>query len=127
MDAGPRAAASAITAAMKTLLCFAAILEAVTGLALILDPALVTRLLLVESAAGVAAALGRLEGYALLALGVACGRTMGRRARILREPTPRIADGVEFSVRYRAPPRADHDVSATDGIDRAPDLRPQWR
>src|SRR5947208_9517857 len=57
---------------MKTLLRFAAILEAVTGLALITGTALVTRLLLGESAAGVAAALGRLAGFALLALGVAC-------------------------------------------------------
>ena len=36
-----------------------------------------------------------------------------------------IADGLELSLRHRAPPWPDHDVSAPDGIDRAAGLRPE--
>jgi len=57
---------------MKTLYRFAALLEAVTGLALIIAPALVTRLLLGEGDSRVGLALGRVAGFALLALGIAC-------------------------------------------------------
>ena len=52
-------------------------------------------------------------------------RTLGRHTRVLRWPTAGITDGVELSVRHRPPPRADHDVSARDGIDRAADIRAQ--
>ena len=38
-----------------------------------------------------------------------------------------VADGVELSLRHRAPPRTDHDLPATDGIDRAADLRAERR
>ena len=50
-------------------------------------------------------------------------REVERHARVLRQPAPRVADGLELPLRHRAPPRADHDVPAADGIDRAADLR----
>lgn len=46
--------------------------EAVTGLALIGDPSLVSRLLLGAELSGVGIATGRVAGFALLALGLAC-------------------------------------------------------
>jgi len=57
---------------MKKLLGLAAVLEAATGLALMIHPPLVTRLLLGDGVSGVGAALGRLAGFALLSLGLAC-------------------------------------------------------
>ena len=36
-----------------------------------------------------------------------------------------VADGLELSLRHRAPPWPDHDVSAADGIDRAAGVRPE--
>lgn len=54
------------------LLAFAAIVEMVTGLAVLVVPALVIRLLLGAEATGVALVLGRVFGIALVALGVAC-------------------------------------------------------
>ena len=62
---------------MKTLLTFAAIAEAVTGLALLVVPSLVGRVLLGEELTGVAIPVARVLGIALIALGVACwpGRT----------------------------------------------------
>ena len=53
-------------------LAFAAVVEAATGLALLIDPALVARLLLGAELMGVAPVLGRCFGIALLALGLAC-------------------------------------------------------
>ncbi len=53
-------------------LAFAAVVEAGTGLALLLDPALVAALLLGADLGGVAAVLGRCFGVALLALAIAC-------------------------------------------------------
>ena len=53
-------------------LAFAAIAEAATGLALLVVPSLVGRLLLGEELAGVAVAVARVLGIALIALGVAC-------------------------------------------------------
>ena len=53
------------------------------------------------------------------------GRAVGRHAGILRPRAPRFADGLELSLRHRAPPRTDFDVPAADGIDRAADLRPE--
>jgi hypothetical protein len=58
--------------AMKKLLGLAAILEAATGLALMIHPPLVTRLLLGDGVSGVGMALGRVAGFALLSLGLAC-------------------------------------------------------
>jgi len=57
---------------LRKLIGLTALVEAVTGLALIFDPAMVARLLLgiVPSAAGTA--LGRVAGLALLSLGLAC-------------------------------------------------------
>ena len=49
------------------------------------------------------------------------------RPRVLRAATPAVADGVELPVRHRPPSRADHDLSAADGLDGAADLRPERR
>jgi hypothetical protein len=57
---------------MKKVLIFAAIGEAATGLALLIVPSLVGRLLLGEKLAGVAVPVARVAGIALIALGVAC-------------------------------------------------------
>jgi hypothetical protein len=57
---------------MKKVVAFAAALEEVTGLALMIDPSLVTRLLLGEDVSGPALPLGRVAGIGLLSLGVAC-------------------------------------------------------
>lgn len=62
---------------MKTWLTFAAIAEAAAGLALLLLPSWVGRLLLGTELSGVAVPIGRITGIALIALGIACwpGRT----------------------------------------------------
>lgn len=62
---------------MKNLLLLTALIEAATGLALLIVPALVGRLLLGQELAGVAIPVARVLGIALIALGVACwpGRT----------------------------------------------------
>ncbi len=57
---------------MKKLLALAAAIEAATGLALMIYPPLVTRLLLGEGVSGAGVALGRVAGFALLGLGLAC-------------------------------------------------------
>jgi hypothetical protein len=59
------------------LLAIAAIAEAATGLALLVFPSPVGRLLLGSELSGLSAALGRVAGIALIALGIACwpGRT----------------------------------------------------
>jgi hypothetical protein len=57
---------------MKKLLVFTGVAEAATGVALIIEPALVGRLLLGAEFAGVAVVLARVTGIALLALGVGC-------------------------------------------------------
>jgi len=57
---------------MKNVLTLAAVLEAATGLALLMAPALVARLLLGSEATGVAVPVARVLGIALVALGVAC-------------------------------------------------------
>src|SRR5947209_2897731 len=70
---------------MKRLLALAAALEAVTGLALMIDPAVVARLLLGGHLPGVGTALGRVAGFALLSLGLACWPRPGpASARALR-------------------------------------------
>jgi len=58
--------------AMKKLLHVAAVIEAATGIALMIHPPLVTRLLLGDGVSGAGIALGRVAGFALLALGLAC-------------------------------------------------------
>jgi hypothetical protein len=57
---------------MKNALMLAAVGEAGTGLALLIAPSLVGRLLLGEDLAGVAIPLARVAGIALIALAVAC-------------------------------------------------------
>ena len=57
---------------MKKALVFAAIAEAVTGLALLIVPSLVGQLLLGEKLTGIAIPVGRVAGMALIALGIAC-------------------------------------------------------
>jgi hypothetical protein len=57
---------------MKTVLILAAVGEAGTGLALLIVPSLVGRLLLGEELTGIAIPVARVAGIALIALGVAC-------------------------------------------------------
>jgi hypothetical protein len=57
---------------MKKLLTFAAVSEAATGVALVIVPSLVGRLLLGTELIGVAIPVARVAGIALIALGVAC-------------------------------------------------------
>ena len=57
---------------MNKLLTLSASIEAATGLALMVDPPIVTRLLLGAEVSGVAIALGRVTGFGLLSLGLAC-------------------------------------------------------
>jgi hypothetical protein len=57
---------------MKRPLIFAAVGEASTGLALLIVPGLVGRLLLGEELTGIAIPVARVAGIALIALGVAC-------------------------------------------------------
>ena len=57
---------------MKKTLVFAAVAEAVTGLALLIVPSLVGKLLLGEDLTGIAIPVARVAGIALIALGVAC-------------------------------------------------------
>jgi hypothetical protein len=62
---------------MKKVLLLAAVSEAATGLALLIVPSLVGRLLLGHELAGIAIPVARVLGIALIALAVACwpGRT----------------------------------------------------
>jgi len=62
---------------MKKVLTLAAVAELATGLALLIVPPLVGRLLLGVELSGVAIVIGRVTGIALVALGVGClpGRT----------------------------------------------------
>jgi len=57
---------------MKKLLALTGVLEAATGVALLVAPVLVGRLLLGADLAGVAVVIARVAGIALLALGVGC-------------------------------------------------------
>lgn len=57
---------------MKWVLIFAAVGEAGTGLALLIVPSHVGRLLLGEELTGIAIPVARVAGIALIALGVAC-------------------------------------------------------
>jgi hypothetical protein len=57
---------------MNRVLIFAAVAEAATGLALLLVPSVVGRLLLGDELNGIAFVVARIAGIALIALGVAC-------------------------------------------------------
>src|ERR1700757_3167673 len=57
---------------MKNALTLAAVAEAATGLALLIVPSLVVRLLLGEQLSGVAIPVARVAGIALLGLAIAC-------------------------------------------------------
>jgi hypothetical protein len=57
---------------MKHTLTIAALLEAATGLALLIVPSLVGQLLLGEHLVGIAGPVARVAGIALIALGIAC-------------------------------------------------------
>ena len=57
---------------MKRVLIFAAVSEAATGLALLVVPSLVGRLLLGEELTGIAIPVARVAGIALIALGIGC-------------------------------------------------------
>lgn len=57
---------------MNKSLVFAAVSEAATGLALLIVPSLVGRLLLGEELTGIALPVARVAGIALFALGIAC-------------------------------------------------------
>jgi hypothetical protein len=57
---------------MKRVLILAAGAEVATGVALLMVPSLVGRLLLGEALTGVAVAVARVTGIALIALGIAC-------------------------------------------------------
>ena len=57
---------------MKKLLIFAALAEALTGLALLVVPSMVSQVLFGQQLAGVAVPVARVTGIALIALGIAC-------------------------------------------------------
>jgi hypothetical protein len=57
---------------MKGAMIFAAVGEASTGLALLIVPGLVGRLLLGEALTGIAIPVARVAGIALVGLGIAC-------------------------------------------------------
>ena len=57
---------------MKRVLIFTAVGEAATGLALLIVPSRVGRLLLGEELVGAAVPVARVAGIALIALGIAC-------------------------------------------------------
>ena len=69
---------------MKPLFATTAVIEAATGLALIVAPEFVVRLLLGAELAGAGVPLGRLTGVALLALGVACWLARDDESRAAR-------------------------------------------
>jgi hypothetical protein len=68
---------------MNKLLALAAVAEAATGLALLVVPSLVGRLLLGVALAGVAVPVARVAGVALCALGIACWPGKGPRQAAL--------------------------------------------
>ena len=67
---------------LRNILAFSAVVEIATGLALMIDPAIVAALLLGAEISGAGTVLGRCFGVALLALGLACwpGRQRGESA-----------------------------------------------
>ena len=75
----------------RTALAFSAIVEAATGVALIVDPATVARLLLGTTLVDVAAVMGRCFGVGLVALALACW-----------PPRQRSGEGAEIAAARRA-------------------------
>lgn len=71
------AATERLSPVPRTALKFAALAEALTGLALLSMPSLVGRLLLGEDLSGPAVPVAHLTGIALIALGFACWRGPG--------------------------------------------------
>ena len=69
---GSRGIPTGVAGAMKRVLVLAAVGEAATGVALLIVPSLVGRLLFGEELTGVAIPVARVTGIALIALGVAC-------------------------------------------------------
>lgn len=61
-------------------IAFAALVELLTGLALMTFPAVFVRLVYGADATGVVITLGRMTGFGLLALGIACWPERGARA-----------------------------------------------
>ncbi|HTS94128.1 MAG TPA: hypothetical protein VMG55_19105 [Stellaceae bacterium] len=57
---------------MRNVLIYSAVAEAATGLALLIVPSLVGRLLLGEDLSGIAIPVARVAGLGLTALGIAC-------------------------------------------------------
>ena len=68
---------------MKHLITFTAVIEIPTGLALLIVPAVVVKLLLGAEISGAGIPLGRITGVALLALGIACWLARGTNAHDL--------------------------------------------
>jgi hypothetical protein len=69
---------------MNKVLIFAAVSEAATGVALLIVPSVVGRLLLGEELTGIAIPVARVAGIALIALGLACwpGKEPNRNASL---------------------------------------------
>jgi hypothetical protein len=65
---------------MKKVLTVAAVVEVATGMALLIVPSLVGRLLFGEELTGIVIPVARVLGIALLALGVGCWRVAPRSA-----------------------------------------------
>ena len=57
---------------MKKFLTFAALIEVATGIIVLMDPPLVTQLLLNQTVAGAGVVMSRLAAITLIALGAAC-------------------------------------------------------
>ena len=79
---------------MNRLLTLTAVIEAATGLALIAVPAVVVRLLLGSEISGAGIPLGRVAGFGLLSLGVACWPSRDAPARRAR---PAGDAGLQFA------------------------------
>jgi hypothetical protein len=69
---------------MKKLLTFAAVSEAATGVALVIVPSLVGRLLFGLELTGVSIPVARVAGIALIALGLACWPDNGADSSVAR-------------------------------------------
>jgi hypothetical protein len=79
---------------MKRLLKLTTIIEAATGLALMAVPSVVVRLLLGGEISGAGVPLGRVGGFALLSLGMACWPG--------RDPTGNTASALRAMLTYNS-------------------------
>ena len=79
---------------MNRLLTLTAIIEAATGLALMAVPSVVVRLLLGGEISGASIPLGRVAGFGLLSLGMACWPG--------RDPTGNTAPALRAMLTYNA-------------------------